>query len=502
MSMSGDKKYSMTLGELMRVIDIDVGDDIEIASLCIDSRQVKSGALFFAYPGALSDGRNFIEQAQAAGATAIAYEACDYQLSGNINVPTFAVENLSFKIGILADHFYQQPSAELQVFGVTGTNGKTTCSYLLAQAFNNLGMQTALVGTLGVGCLDALSSSGHTTPDAVSIHRLLAHWRDQGVTQVCMEVSSHALDQRRTAGVRFYCTLFTNLSHDHLDYHGDIEQYRLAKQRLFTDHPSELLISNADDSMGADLVDIGASDFIASYGLSRGDVRCNDIRLTQTGMAFLVETDDIEFEVETSLIGEINVPNLLLVITTLLSLSIDVTEIQSIVKNLRSAPGRMELYKSAHSSDKGSDLPSVVIDYAHTPDALEKALQSIRKHCDGELWCVFGCGGDRDKAKRPSMGEIAGRLADQVIITNDNPRSEPPEAIAAQIEAGVDSRFSNKVEITLDRAEAIKRSINQAKINDWVLVAGKGHETTQTIGNNNHEFSDRLQVEQNLEVAA
>jgi len=502
MNGSPVKDYSMSLAHLMKVIDIEIEGDQRITDLCVDSRQLKAGAVFFAYPGSQSDGRNYIEQAQLAGASAIVYELSEYQLPEDITTPSFAVEGLRHKIGILADAFYQQPSADLQVFGITGTNGKTTCCYLLAQAFNQLGMQSAMIGTLGVGDLDALTSSGHTTPDAVSVHRLLAQWRDEGITQVCMEVSSHALDQCRTSGVRFYCVLFTNLSHDHLDYHGDLEQYRLAKQRLFTDYSSELLISNADDSMGADLVNIGVSDFIASYGLERGDVRCDEIRLTQTGMAFLIETNDIEFEVETSLIGEINIPNLLLVITTLLSLSIDVNDIKAIIKSLRPAPGRMELYTSKHSSGASPDLPSVVIDYAHTPDALEKALQSIRKHCEGQLWCVFGCGGDRDKAKRPVMGEIAMRLADQLIITNDNPRSEAPEMIAAEIMAGVDSKMINNAQIILDRAEAIKQSIESARKNDWVLVAGKGHETTQTIGGKIQNFSDRQEVQQNLGVAA
>ncbi|MCL4140631.1 UNVERIFIED_CONTAM: hypothetical protein GTU68_000478 [Idotea baltica] len=352
-------------------------------------------------------------------------------------------------------------------------------------------MQTAMIGTIGVGLLDDLSDSGHTTPDAISVHRLLATWRDQGITQVCMEVSSHALDQGRVSGVQFFCTLFTNLSHDHLDYHGDMASYQAAKQRLFTDYPAELVITNADDAMGAGLIDIASSDFIASYGLSSGDVRCDDLVLKQDGMSFTVEANQLDFDVSTALIGQVNVPNILMLVTVLLSLSVAVEDIQEIVANLHAAPGRMELYSV-------NGYPSVVVDYAHTPDALEKALLSVRQHCSGKLWCVFGCGGDRDNAKRPIMGEVVERLADVAVLTNDNPRSEKPEDIVADIAAGM----SEQVKVILDRAEAIASAIKLAAGNDWVLVAGKGHETNQVIGGSSQPFSDRQEVTRSLGLAA
>ncbi|MBX2848854.1 MAG: UDP-N-acetylmuramoyl-L-alanyl-D-glutamate--2,6-diaminopimelate ligase [Acidiferrobacterales bacterium] len=488
--------YSMPLTELLAEISIESEQNILISDLAIDSRKVSAGTLFMAYPGYSVDGRDYIEAAQAAGAIAVLYEAGDFQLAKSITIPAFAVSGLRENIGELAHKFYQQPSADMQVFGVTGTNGKTSCCYFLAQAFTKLGMQAAMIGTIGVGPLDDLVDSGHTTPDVIFLHRLLAEFRDQGITQVCIEVSSHALDQQRVGGVQFYCTLFTNLSHDHLDYHGDMASYQAAKQRLFADYASELVITNADDAMGAALIDVANSEFIASYGIDSGDVQCDDLALHKTGINFTVDTSQIEFDLASGLVGEINVPNILLLVCTLLSLSTSTEEIQEIVATLKAAPGRMELHTTENQ-------PSVVIDYAHTPDALEKALLSIQQHCDGKLWCVFGCGGDRDKAKRPLMGDVVARLADVIIVTNDNPRSEDGSDIAADIIQGIDgSKNSKHVEIILDRAVAIKHAINSAHSSDWVLVAGKGHETTQQIGDQFTEFSDRDHVMRALEVAA
>lgn len=488
--------YSMPLNQLLSVISADAVEELMVDAMTIDSRDVQAGSLFIAYPGHSVDGRDFILSAQQNGALAVVYDSDDYQLPDEITVPAYAVSGLQAKVGVLADQFYQQPSSEMQVFGVTGTNGKTTCCYLLTQALTSLDMKAAMIGTIGVGALDNLSVSGHTTPDAISVHRLLASWRDEGITQVCMEVSSHALDQGRVSGVQFFCTLFTNLSHDHLDYHGDMASYKAAKQRLFVDYTSELVITNADDDMGAGLIDIASSEFIASYGIQNGDVRCDDIVLNQDGMSFVVETNQLDFEVATTLIGQVNIPNILMLVSTLLSLSVAIEDIQKIVANLQAAPGRMELYTA-------KSKPNVVVDYAHTPDALEKALLSLQQHCEGELWCVFGCGGDRDNAKRSLMGEVASRLASRVIITNDNPRSENAEDIAADIMAGIDSSTENDpVQICLDRSDAIRQAINSAKSNDWVLVAGKGHETTQQIGDELVDFSDRQQVTRHLGLAA
>jgi len=478
--------YSMQLNELLSelvVIESNVDDisDIVITELVLDSRKVSTGSLFFAYPGVAHDGRDFIDAAQAAGASAILYEE-GIDLPEAITIPAFAIGNLQVKVGEVAHHFYQQPSTELQVFGVTGTNGKTTCCYLLTQALEMMGMQAAMIGTIGIGQLASLDSASHTTPDPVELHRLLAQFRDAGMTQVCMEVSSHALDQGRVNGVQFFCTLFTNLSHDHLDYHGDMESYANAKRRLFTNFHSELVIANAADPVGAGLTDIANADFIVTYGVG-GDVFADDIELSASGIEFVIEGNGVEIELSTPLIGKVNIQNLELLIATLLALSTSIEDISSIVSQLKPAPGRMELIQSENRA-------SVVIDYAHTPDALEKALLSVKEHCSGQLWCVFGCGGDRDQAKRPLMGQMADKYADRVIVTNDNPRSEVPSDIADQITAGINGEF----DVVLDRAHAIATGIERAAQNDWLLIAGKGHETTQTIGESVLPFSDRQQV--------
>jgi len=487
---------SISLQALLGAINIqaELPANIMLRDIAIDSRLVRQGTLFCAYPGDIVDGRDFIADAVSAGAVAVLCDSANSpdseQQTLDIRVPIIKVDNLKTKVGALAHELFGKPSSNMQIFGVTGTNGKTTCCYLLVQALNQLGMQAAMIGTIGLGRLDQLQTNSHTTPDPVSVHRQLAQWREQGITQVCMEVSSHALDQGRVAGVEFFCTLFTNLSHDHLDYHGDMQQYAAAKQRLFTDYASELVITNADDELGSRLIDVANSGFIASYG-DAGDVSIESAELASDGMKMLIVGNGVEFEIHTPLIGKVNLPNVLLLITTLLSLSTSIEDIQNIVANLQAAPGRMELYaKKEH--------PSVVVDYAHTPDALEKALLSVREHCKGQLWCVFGCGGDRDKAKRAVMGAAAEKYADRIVVTNDNPRSEDPAAIAEDILSGMQDQHL----VVLDRAQAIHDAITKAEKGDWVLVAGKGHETTQQIGEQVLQFSDRQQVAENLGVAA
>lgn len=488
--------YSLHLSKLLSILSIQSESqsvaNIMIEDLTADSRQVNSGSLFFAYPGAVDDGRDYIVNAAKAGAAAIFYESEldageTFELSGEFDMPTIAVHGLRGKIGLMAHQFFAQPSTEMQVFGVTGTNGKTTCCYLLTQALNKLGNHANMIGTIGYGELSDLEYSGLTTPGAIELHRLLAKWRDQGVTQVCMEVSSHALDQGRVAGVHFFCALFTNLSHDHLDYHGDMQEYAAAKVRLFTDFHSELVITNADDVLGASLIDRANTEFVATYG-DGGDVSVDQTELSDQGMRLQIEANGVDFDLQTSLIGKVNIPNILLLVATLLALSIDVKEIQRIVARLASAPGRMELFKNESSA-------SVVVDFAHTPDALEKALASVKEHCSGDLWCVFGCGGDRDKTKRPIMGAAANKYADQIIVTNDNPRSEAPSDIADDIVAGITRDY----QVILDRYNAIETAIKNSKSPDWILVAGRGHEPYQQIGESSIPFSDRAQVQQALE---
>lgn len=479
--------YSMPLVDLLSVFGLESDLDLLVTSVTLDSRSVEAGAVFFACKGHEVDGREYMRAAQQAGAVAVIYEASDArQLASDLSIPSFAVHGLTAMVGHAASAFYNEPSQDLQVFGVTGTNGKTTCCYLLVQALTALGMQAGMIGTLGVGTLAKLDNSGLTTPDPIAIQKALAEFRDAGVTQVAMEVSSHALDQGRVNGVEFFCTLFTNLSHDHLDYHGDMVSYGLAKQRLFTDFQSELVISNAGDEFGAKLIDVANAEFIVQYGQG-GDVYAEDVNLGADGISLVIEGNGVEFEISTPLVGKVNVANIELLIATLLGLSTSIADIQRILAELQSAPGRMELYQAATK-------PSVVVDYAHTPDALEKALHSVREHCQGDLWCVFGCGGDRDAAKRPLMGQIAAKLANKSVITNDNPRGEEPSVIAEQIQVGALKEVGAESQIVLDRAAAIRSTIEQANEQDWVLVAGKGHEATQTIGTEVVPFSDREQV--------
>lgn len=482
--------YSMPLQQLLSVLQLESSDSTPITSLCIDSRKVTAGSLFCAYPGGTVDGRDFIAAAQQAGATAVVYEAGEFELSESIEMPSFAVTDLQSKVGLLADLFYAHPSQDLQVFGVTGTNGKTTCCYLLTQALELLGVRAAMIGTIGSGELAELESASHTTPDPIAVHATLAKFRDQGITQVCMEVSSHALDQGRLNGVHLFCALFTNLSHDHLDYHGDMASYGASKTRLFSDFSSELAVINIDDELGKTLPEMAHAEFVVSYG-DGGDVYAEDVSLSADGIGLVIEANGVDFELTTPLVGKVNVPNIELLAACLLGLSTPVDEIQTIFRQLKPAPGRMELFSQ-------SGRPNIVVDYAHTPDALEKALLSIRQHCVGQLWCVFGCGGDRDQAKRPLMGAAAAKYADCLVITNDNPRSEPAEQIAEQIARGI----QGDVEVILDRQKAIQHCVARASQNDWVLIAGKGHETTQQIGDQTLPFSDREQVLAALELAA
>lgn len=475
--------YSASLNSLLSVIGLQCDDSVIITSLALDSRHVQPGALFFACKGHQANGHDYVLDAQAKGAVAILFDAKEVLCVEGLDVPSIAVEQVAEKVGVIADAFYQSPSKALQVFGITGTNGKTTCCHLLTQAFGLLGTNAAMIGTIGVGSLADLQDSDLTTPDAIQLHQTLARMRENGVTQVCMEVSSHALQQKRVAGIQFYAVMFTNLSHDHLDYHGDMAAYGLAKARLFRDYPSSLAITNATDELGAQLLDGADTEFAVSYGRG-GDVYADEVTLTEDGIELLIEGNGVEFVVKTPLVGRVNVPNIELLVATLLGFSVEVAEIQRITTALRPVPGRMELYKTHR-------LPRVVVDYAHTPDALKKALDSIRAHCKGRLYCVFGAGGDRDQAKRAVMGKAANDGADVIIVTNDNPRSEDPMSIARAIVGGMDREAT----IILDRASAIRAAIEEAHADDWVLVAGKGHESTQEISGKKHAFSDREQVE-------
>jgi UDP-N-acetylmuramoyl-L-alanyl-D-glutamate--2,6-diaminopimelate ligase len=466
--------------------------DREITELALDSRRVRPGTLFFAVPGDSGDGRAFIADAIARGAAAVVYESANYTPPAGLAVPAMGVADLKQQIGPIAERFYGAPSTQLFVVGVTGTNGKTTCTQLLARALVGVGQRCAVIGTLGNGFPGALQAATHTTPDAVRLHALLAEFHAAGASHISMEVSSHALDQRRVDGIAFNGVVFTNLTRDHLDYHGDMDAYGRAKARLFDWPDLRFAVINVDDPFGRALCErIGDRVKVWSFGLHAGEVRATDIHPLPDGFELHIETPVGAVTVRTALLGRFNVENLLAVLATLLACGVPLDEVLAQLRVATPVPGRLERFRGANTA-------TVVVDYAHTPDALEQALRALREHAPGRLWCVFGCGGDRDRGKRPLMGAIAERLADTVVLTDDNPRHESPEQIIADIVAGMQSL----PRVMRDRAQAIRTVIDEARAGEIVLLAGKGHEDYQQIGDTRVPFSDRDFVRDLLKVAA
>jgi UDP-N-acetylmuramoyl-L-alanyl-D-glutamate--2,6-diaminopimelate ligase len=409
-----------------------------------------------------------------------------------------AVPQLGERASLLADRFFASPSRQLDVVGVTGTNGKTTCAWLLAQALGACGEPAAYVGTLGSAFAGELVAGEMTTPDAVTVQRGLAAFKARGARKVAMEVSSHGLALGRVQAVHFDTAVFTNLTRDHLDFHGDMASYGAAKASLFERDDVRLRVFNVDDAFGAQLAArpqfadrIACSS--AGAPMSRGAfVAASDMRYTAAGTQFALTSSFGNALVQTSLVGAFNVDNLLAVLAVLLGNGISVSRAVSAAGTLAAPPGRLEVFSAPGK-------PLVVVDYAHTPDALEQALQVLRRHCDGRLLVVFGCGGDRDRGKRPLMGAVAARGADGIVLTDDNPRSEDPLQILAAIQAGTGAA---PVAVVPDRREAIAHALQQAQAGDVVLVAGKGHETTQITGTGSRFFSDQQVVREILARAA
>ena len=395
--------------------------------------------------------------------------------------PRFAVADLAQRTGEIAARFFARPSAQLRVIGVTGTNGKTTCAHLLAQAFNALGVRCALLGTLGNGFPDALTPTPLTTDNAVDVQRHLAELLSDGARAVCMEASSHGLAQGRVNGVQFDAAVFTNLSRDHLDYHGDMRRYARAKQTLFGFDNLRCAVINADDSFARELLDSHRAAHCITYGIHAGEVRAHHLRVNQHGVAFDAQYRNQRASIRAQLLGEFNATNLLAVIATLLGCGYSLDQIAPQVERMRAPPGRMELLRANRAQ------PAVVIDYAHTPHALECALHALAQLCRGRLAVVFGAGGNRDAGKRFAMGEIAERLAARVILTDDNPRTESPDAITAQIARGM----RNRPRVIHERRAAIDAAISEAAPDDIVLIAGKGHECAQVVGARTIEMNDR-----------
>jgi UDP-N-acetylmuramyl-tripeptide synthetase len=464
---------------------------IKRVRLIVDSRDVRAGDVFAAYPGAKHDGRQFIEAAARAGAVAVIAQSGS-TCATSASIPVISVENLSRTIGVVADEFYDRPSVSLAVDAVTGTNGKTTVATWLAQVHRALGSACGFIGTVGYGLVDRLQPSKNTTPDAATVHGTLAELQKLGAKAVAMEVSSHALDQMRVAGVRFDVAVFTNLTQDHLDYHGTMAAYGEAKAKLFTDYPVRHRVINADDAFGAQLIARRYPNTV-TYGLREGLVRGCVASVGASGMRLRIASPWGDFETTIATTGTFNAYNATAVAASFLCRGVSIDDLASALSQVRAAAGRMQRVAS-----KAADAPAVYVDYAHTPDALEKALAAARESCRGELWVVFGCGGDRDATKRPIMGAIAARAADRIVITSDNPRSENSQSILDAIRKGIDANANNRVEEFVDRRTAICHAVAHAAANDCVLIAGKGHEDYQEIAGERFHFSDAEEAEHAL----
>ena len=476
--------------------------DVEVAALLArlgalprritsDSRAVEPGAAFAAYPGSVRDGRAFIPDAVQRSAAAVLWEAKGFEWDPAIGVSNQPVEGLKQNLGSIADFIYGSPSQALWTIGVTGTNGKTSCTQWIAQAFERFGRSAAVIGTLGNGFVGALQRAPNTTPDAAILHETLARLKAGGAQVVAMEVTSIGLEEGRVNGAKIDVAMFTNLSRDHLDYHGTMAAYGAAKARLFAWPTLLAAVINTDDDFGKGLVD-QMRDHAASrltYGVSGAEITATSITTTSSGMALGVATPWGRGELHTSLVGTFNASNLLGTLAVLLASSVPLEDALAAMATLTPPPGRMERHG-------GGEQPLVVIDYAHTPDALEKVLTAMRPsvHDGGSLVCVFGAGGDRDAGKRPEMGRIAASLADRVVVTSDNPRSEDPTTIAMAIAQGVRAAGNRHWILEVDRAKAIHGAIAAGRAGDVIVVAGKGHETYQEIAGEKLPFSDGVEV--------
>ncbi len=480
---------------LMGRVRVNVAQDVEVSGLALDSRDVGPGMLFAALSGTRGHGLEHLAQALEQGAAAVAWEpsaGVDPVLAerqcAERGVPLIAVEHLSSRLSEMAGRFYDLPSRYLRLVGVTGTDGKTSVSQFLAQALSRPGRPCGVLGTLGYGLYGKLAPASHTTPDAIRVQRLLAEQRAAGARFAAMEVSSHALAQGRVAALDFDVAVLTNLTRDHLDYHGSDAAYAAAKTRLFQMPGLRHAVLNQDDPFGRRLADeIDPDVRLWRYSLrpdAEAEVVCKALECEPEGLRLRYATPVGEFQMTLPLFGRFNAANVAAVLASLLALGLDHEAAAQAMQELRPVPGRMERFSAPGA-------PTVLVDYAHTPAALAAALDAVRAHSTGRVWCVFGCGGDRDAGKRPLMGRAAVEGADRVLITDDNPRSEAPESIVADIRRGLSGAEAHVIH---DRTEAIRYAVAHADANDTVLIAGKGHETYQIVGAQCLPFDDREAV--------
>ena len=478
--------------------------NVEFNGLAIDSRNVKAGNIFLAYKGVNTDGREYIQGAIDNGAVAvIAEKNIKWEKFTVVDgkTPVYVFPEVREKVGLLAANYFGNPSASMKVIAITGTNGKTSCSHILAEALSLLNKPCGIIGTLGNGLWGQLKTASHTTPDPVSLQKALVDLKDDGAEYIAMEVSSHALDQGRVNGMIFDVAVLTNITHDHLDYHGTISHYAMAKKKLFEFDELKNLVLNIDDEYGRQWVNTFVS---ASSSVSHDAANCvgysrkiqteeleisglsqmiaSNISSNENGVSFDFSSNWGDGHIRNqNLYGEFNVSNLLAVCCVLFSQGFDVQEVIDALSKVHGVPGRMEKIQT-------SGQPTVIVDFAHTPDALENVLSELKKQKKGRLVCVFGCGGDRDNKKRSLMGGIANKLADKVIVTNDNPRLEDSKKIFSDILSGI--KDSSAVHVIEDRAEAIVYAINSSKENDIILVSGKGAESYQDINGEKTPYSD------------
>ncbi|NMT64005.1 UDP-N-acetylmuramoyl-L-alanyl-D-glutamate--2,6-diaminopimelate ligase [Marinobacter orientalis] len=469
--------------------------DVTIHGLKTDSREVRPGDAFVALEGSRTPADHYVEQAIDAGATVVLLETAQadecHEHEGVLIVP---VTDLRAQLGKIADRFFEHPSQRLRLIGVTGTNGKTSVSHYIATLLEETGTPCGVMGTLGYGMPGALQEGSHTTPDVVQVNRTLSRILAQGGRAAAMEVSSHALDQGRIDNLTMTGAVFTNLTRDHLDYHGSMEAYGAAKARLFEREELHFAVINFDDPFGRQLYEQleGKCDRVR-YSLHEAQTELWMTEFSPSAGGFTASVDGLwgGFEISAPLLGSFNVSNILAAMAVVLSLGAPVERVQRAVERLSPPPGRLEPFA-------GSNGVRVVVDYAHTPDALNSALAALRPHVTGRLFCVFGCGGDRDTGKRPEMAREAENAADVVIVTDDNPRNEDPDTITSDIMAGFGR--PEQIAVIHDRAQAIRQAIHMAVAGDIVLIAGKGHEAWQEMAGQRIPFSDAEQVREALSL--
>lgn len=492
--------YTVSLNALLNGLAV-VDADIAVAAPSVDARKVASGGLFLAVPGQISHGLNFAQQAIERGASVIVYDpafkgdALAKALAEKSSMKLIALPELNRHVSEIAARYFARPSANMSVVGITGTNGKTSVSHFLAQALTKTDGDCGVIGTLGWGLLHQLNETVNTTPDAVSVQQQLSLMLGDNIQSVAMEVSSHGLDQGRVNAVDFKGAVFTNLSHDHLDYHQTLEAYGQAKLALFKTPSLAFVVLNRDDAFSQTIIDalspaVNALFFTRLATQQKSTFVISSEKQTAKGLSFDVAYDGQFAHIESPLFGSFNIDNLTATLATLVGMGWSFENAVLNVQRIQSVAGRMEKIALLPS------CPSVVVDYAHTPDALVLALSSLREHCAGQLTVVFGCGGNRDEAKRAVMGRVALEGADSVVITNDNPRYESAQKIVEQITAGMNE--TDNVRVVLDREQAIQQAIATAAENDIVLVAGKGHEDYQQIGDERIPFSDVACVKASL----